>query len=72
MAYLHSIGAMVTFRRTGTSPKTVNFTVLSGETLYPDHSTTAQSGSPIVFNTSQMQTQFISNGTAWYQIFTTN
>ena len=72
VAYLHSIGAMVTFRRTGTSPKTVNFTVLSGETLYPDHSTTAQSGSPIVFNTSQMQTQFISNGTAWYQIFTTN
>ena len=44
VAYLHSIGAMVTFRRTGTSPKTVNFQVLSGETLYPDHSTTAQGG----------------------------
>jgi hypothetical protein len=72
VAYAHSIGAMVTFRRTGSNPKTVNFQVVSDETLYPDHSTTAQGGHPIVFNTSQMQTQFICNGAAWYQIFTTN
>ncbi|NBQ70323.1 MAG: hypothetical protein EBU46_16415 [Nitrosomonadaceae bacterium] len=69
VALQHSVGAVVTFRRTGSSPQKVTFLPTAGDTLYPDHSTIAVAS--VEFGTNLMQTQFICNGAAWYQIFAT-
>ena len=63
-----SKGAVVTFRRTGTStPHDVTFQQTGSDPIYPDNSTT--SGTSVIFVANKNQTQFICDGDAWYQLF---
>lgn len=60
-----SKGAMVTFRRTGTSTSEVTFVATGSEPIYSDHSL---STGPVSFAANKNQTQFICDGTSWYQL----
>jgi hypothetical protein len=61
-----SKGAVVTFRRTGTTQHTVTFLPTGSDPIYPDHST---SPGTVTLTTGQRQAQLICDGTSWYQLF---
>jgi hypothetical protein len=60
-----SKGAVVTFRRTGGTQNPVIFQPTNSEPIYPYNST---STGVIIFADNRIQTQFICDGTSWYQL----
>ena len=61
-----SKGAVVTFRRKDGTQNPVFFQPTGSEPIYPYNSTTT---GDINFADNRIQTQFICDGTSWYQLF---
>ncbi|NBQ70324.1 MAG: hypothetical protein EBU46_16420 [Nitrosomonadaceae bacterium] len=60
-------GATVTFRRDNSTPTNLTFGRSGSDLLYPANDKDGVSS--ITFTAAQFQTQFISDGASWYQVY---